>query len=220
MADREPTELERRKIEAEILKIEADTSKINVEKTRWQGLVDDDDRSRSWTNASHAEHMRYHFVGTVGRDSVRDAIQELGRWCRRKPETDLTILLNSPGGSVIDGLALYDFLEELKVGRSVHGVVRGMAASMGAVLLQAGTTRTIGKNAHVLIHEISTGAIGKLSELEDEVEFARKLNDRLSEILAERSTLDAKKIRGKMKSKDWWLQSAQAIDLGFADTIG
>jgi ATP-dependent protease ClpP protease subunit len=91
---------------------------------------------------------------------------------------------------------------------------------MGGILLQAGDERVIGKNAHLMIHEISAGAVGKLSEIEDEAKFCAMLSDRLVDILAERSTLTPTQIKRRWKRKDWWLSAEEAVELGFADRIG
>lgn len=170
--------------------------------------------------ASANQARVYPFFGAVTSGSVQPCIATLNSWSRRDPGSDLTIVFNSPGGSVIDGLALYDFLDELKAnGHRITTVARGMAASMGGVLLQAGDERVIGANAHVLIHEISTGMIGKFSEIEDEIAFCKMLQERLLEILAKRSTLTAKQIKTRWSRKDWWLSAVEAVELGFADRI-
>lgn len=170
--------------------------------------------------ASANQAKTYPFMGAVTSSSVQPCIATLGSWSRREPGCDITIVFNSPGGSVIDGLALYDFIDELKAnGHKITTVARGMAASMGGVLLQAGDDRVIGPNCHVLIHEISTGMIGKFSEIEDEIAFCKMLQERLLEILAKRSTLTAKQIKSKWSRKDWWLSAVEAVELGFADRI-
>lgn len=148
-------------------------------------------------------------------------MEDLGVWARRDIGKPITIIFNSPGGAVIDGLALYDFIDDLKEkGVQVTTIARGMAASMGGVLLQAGNKRIVGKNAHVLIHEVSKGSIGKVSEIEDDIKFAKKLQERLVDILAERSTMTTNQIKNKWKRKDWWLGADECVKFGFADEIG
>jgi ATP-dependent Clp endopeptidase proteolytic subunit ClpP len=171
--------------------------------------------------ASANQAKVYPFMGAVSAGSVQPCIATLGSWSRREPGCDITIVFNSPGGNVIDGLALYDFIDELKAnGHKITTVARGMAASMGGILLQAGDERIIGANAHILIHEITTAMIGKFSEIEDEVAFCKMLQERLLNILAERSTLTAKQIRTRWLRTDWWIGSEEAVALGFADEIG
>ena len=166
----------------------------------------------------------YNFVGSVTEKAAKDCIEALDSWSRRDPGLDMTIVLNTPGGDVIDGLALYDFivtdLREVR-GHSVNTVTRGYAASMGGILLQAGDERLIGANAHLLIHEVSRSAgLEKLAELEDVVEFSKRLQNRLVAILAERSTMSIKEIKRKWTRHDWWLSAEETVEFGFADAIG
>ncbi|MGZ6854806.1 MAG: ClpP family protease [Mycobacteriaceae bacterium] len=166
-------------------------------------------------------HRVYTFIGAVRGDTVHSCMSTLGKWSRAEPGCGITIVFNSPGGSVIDGLALYDHLIELRqLGHRITTVARGMAASMGGILLQAGDERIVGPNAHVLIHEISSGAVGKFSEIEDEIAFLKKLQDHCVNILAERSTLTARQIKSKWRKTDWWLGADEAVKFGFADRIG
>ena len=164
---------------------------------------------------------RYTFFGEVSNDSAADCISHIQHWHRIDPEAEYEIVLNSPGGSVFAGLAIYDDICGLREeGHRFTITTRGIAASMGAIILQAADERVIGKNGHILLHEPSTGAIGKLSEIEDEARFADQLSSRLLEILAERSSLSPQQIKRKWKRKDWWLGAEQAVELGFADRIG
>src|SRR5690606_40252913 len=111
------------------------------------------------------------------------------------PGAPITIKINSPGGSVFEGLALYDRLRALSaLGHHITTVSYGMAASMGGILLQAGDTRLVAPNAWFLIHEVSTITWGNTSEIEDQIEFTRRLQDQLLEILASRSKLSKAKI--------------------------
>ncbi len=162
----------------------------------------------------------YTFFAEVDEESVREAIRDLSAWSRRAPGRPIRLVLSSPGGSVLDGLALYDFLGELRArGHHLQMLALGTAASMGGVLLQAGTERLLGRNAFVLVHEVRGGAIGTSSSLGDTVEFIGRLEERLLEILAERSALTAAQIRERWGRRDWWLTAQEAVDLGFADAV-
>lgn len=170
--------------------------------------------------ASEYEHRIYAFDGPVRGDSVQHAIVTLGQWQRRKPDMPITIVFNSPGGNVFNGLALYDYIKELQIqGTRIDTVALGMAASMGGVLLQAGEKRTMSPHSYLLIHEVSDFAGGNFSELEDQVKFAKRLQDRLLAILAERSTLSQKRIEARWKRRDWWLDANEALELGFVDEV-
>lgn len=207
-------ELEEQKLEVEIRKITAEAQRHEYE------AVKSHKELKAW-EASADEHHIYHFFGGVDSNTTMSCIDVLGNWSRRAPNQDLTIVFNSPGGSVIHGLALYDFLMDLRLnGHKLTTVARGMAASMGGILLQAGNERVVGNNSHILIHEISSIGIGKMSELEDEIKFMKRLQDRCLDILAQRSSLSKKQIDNRWKRKDWWLSSNETVDLGFADRIG
>jgi ATP-dependent protease ClpP protease subunit len=106
-------------------------------------------------------------------------------------------------------------------GIKVTTAVLGMAASMAGVLLQAGDERVVGPNAHILIHEVNVDSMGgKVSALEDETKFLRRLNVRSYEILAARAKLKVAAIETRAKRRDWWLTAEEAVELGFADRIG
>jgi ATP-dependent Clp protease protease subunit len=170
--------------------------------------------------ADAGQALVYTFFAEVDEDSVREAVRELSAWSRRAPGRPIRLVLNSPGGSVLEGLALFDFLGELRSrGHHLQVLALGTAASMGGVLLQAGSDRLLGRNAFVLVHEVRGGAIGTSSSLGDTVEFIGRLEERLLAILAERSTLTAEQIRARWGRRDWWLTAQEAVDLGFADVV-
>jgi ATP-dependent Clp endopeptidase proteolytic subunit ClpP len=170
--------------------------------------------------ASEYENRIYAFDGAVSGGSVQHAIVTLGQWVRRDPETPITIVFNSPGGNVFNGLALFDYIKDMQSqGTQIDTVALGMAASMGGVLLQAGKERTMSEHSYLLIHEVSDFAGGQMSELEDQVKFAKRLQERLLSILAERSTLNKRQIERRWKRRDWWLDADEALKLGFCDRI-
>lgn len=209
----EALEIEKRKLQIRMLG--AQTKRHELAARRAQRETD------AW-DASADEHRIYNFFGSVDASSCMAANDVLGNWARRSSEGEFTIVFNSPGGSVIHGLALFDFVEEIKRKHDVKitTIARGMAASMGGVLLQAGNKRIVGSNAHVLIHEVSSIGMGKMSELEDDIKFAKRLQDRLLDILSSRSTLSKKQVETRWKRRDWWLNAQECVDLGFADEIG
>lgn len=206
---------------AEIAKLESERKLIELRSKALRLSIKDKQREELDYLAGAHQHRLYHFFGPVDKSSAAGCLETLAYWSRRDPGCDIKIVFNSPGGSVIDGLALYDELQALKEnGHNITTVARGMAASMGAVLLQAGDTRIIGRNAHMLIHQISYGAIGSFGEIEDEVSFAKQLQDRLLDILEERSTLTKKQIKNRWERKNWWLGADEVIGSGFADIVG
>jgi ATP-dependent Clp endopeptidase proteolytic subunit ClpP len=170
--------------------------------------------------AQCSAHRVYTFYGAVNALNISTCMAELAIWSREAPGKPLTVIFNSPGGFVDDGMALYDYLLHLRsLGHHITTIALGRAASMGGVLLQAGDTRVIGPNAFVLIHEVAAGTSGKLSEMSDSIAFWKRQEGKLLKILAERSTMSVAQIRRKWHKTDWWLDAEEAVELGFADSI-
>lgn len=205
---------------ADRLKAELDLeqSRITVAKAKLE--LAELERGHAEARAA-AKHARvYFFSRSVSKKSVTETIETLGLWSRRDPEAEIRLVINTQGGDVVHGLALYDFLGELKaLGHRLTTVAIGQAASFGSVLLQAGDRRLIGRNASVLLHEISSYASGKLTTMEDEIEFTRSLERRLLAILASRSKLSVEEIAARWSRKDWWLTAEEVVALGLADAI-
>lgn len=127
----------------------------------------------------------------------------------------ITIVLNSPGGEVFSGLLLFDTLRRSTV--NIITITRGLGASMGSILAQAGDVRLVSPNTWYMIHEPASIAWGKVGDIKREAAMLTRLHDQLCDILAERSTLDKAAIKRRSQDKDWWMSAAEAIDFGFFD---
>lgn len=206
-------DLEKLNLFAEMRKFDAERL-VHEEEVRYKSRNNNN-------NDSHSGDARiYTFYDPVKAPSVTKCMEEIGNWSRRDAGQNIKIVLNSPGGAVLDGLALYDYLLEIRrQGHHVEVVTLGVAASMGGVILQAGDVRTMGRNSWLLIHEVGTGSTGTISEIEEDLEFSKRLQDNIVEILAARSTLTSKSIKLKWKKKDWWLNAQEALDLELIDQI-
>lgn len=176
--------------------------------------------------AGDCEHRVYRFNGDVEEKSVDKAIDVLNRWDRLTPECNITIYFNSPGGSVTDGMALYDEIRRLGKTHKVTTIASGMAASMGGVLLQSGTKRVMAKEAWLLIHSPSAVAFGSMGELKDRTGWIEKVNEQIVDIFYTRSkeTNAPKKlgriaIAKRFDRKDWWVGSELALAHGFVDEV-
>lgn len=162
----------------------------------------------------------FHFFAQVSKGTVSETIETLGHWARRDPGEDITIVFNSPGGNVFEGFALFDFIQDLRGrGHRITTKSLGMAASMGGILLQAGDERVMSPHGYMLIHEISGGAGGTASDIEDTLKLIERLQKKSLGILAERSSMTAQQIARKWKKNDWWLDADEALALGFIDRI-
>lgn len=164
---------------------------------------------------------RLSFFGDVSPQNVDTVIEALEHWSIRDPGEPIVITFNTPGGSVTDGMALFDTIKMLqRNGHHVTTRARGIAASMGAVLFQAGDERIIDARAKLLIHQgSSSGGRMTAGEAEDHAEFLKMVLDDLLEILAERSTLTKRQISNKWNRKDWWIKAEDAVKFGFADRV-
>jgi len=118
------------------------------------------------------------------------------------------------------GFALFDVLNEaIAEGHTITTRAYGYAASMGGILLQVGTIRQMAPTCYLMIHEVSSGVIGKVSEMKDEAKLAEDLNTRALEILTSKSNLSVRQLKTKQQRKDWWMPAAEALKYGFIDEI-
>src|SRR5512146_833373 len=176
---------ERRKITNEMAAQDALLRSLQAEATVNEIRAAENVLNQKIELARNFHYCVYRFHEHVEAGSVTDCMNTLTVWDRMHPEKDMEIIFNSPGGSVIDGFELFDFIQELKrKGHHITTSTRGMAASMGGILLQAGDKRVMGKEAVVLIHQVSAVALGKIGEIEDEVELIHKLQSRALGIFA------------------------------------
>src|ERR1700712_2617620 len=141
---------------------------------------------RSWDIYSRLLVDRIIFLGSDVNDTVSNIIiAQLLFLQMADPKKDIHIYINSPGGSVTAGLAIYDTMQYMTCDVNTYCV--GMAASMGAVLLAAGTKgkRFALPNSDIMIHQVSGGAQGQASDVERTVEYMFKLKKRLIRIISQ-----------------------------------
>lgn len=171
-------------------------------------------------------YHHYSFNGAVLGLTVDRCLRELALWDRQDKACDMNLTIDSPGGSVIDGMHLFDQLANYSLrgggGHKVTITVRGYAASMAGILLQAADVRRIGAESYLMIHEISTFAQGKIGELKDEMKFLDRISARVADIFVTRAAgkITLEDFQKGWHRADWWLDSKQAVELGFADEIG
>ena len=164
---------------------------------------------------------RFDFVGIVMEGGVHDFMVRLSNWSKRNPGGDIEILMNSPGGSVLDGLALVDFLQILQGrGHKITIIGTGMVASMAGVLLQVADDRVLTKHAYFGMHEVSSYVgSANTSQAEDALKFTKELQGRLVDLLCAKSTLTKAKLTRIWKRKDIWANADEALKLGLIDRI-
>jgi len=211
-------ESEKARMEARLAQLQADAIEPTILEAQIKAARAGESYERDMTADRY--HHRYNFSGHVDDSSVKSCIEQLNYWDRTEEPSTLEIVFYSPGGSVLAGMALFDHILAMREkGWRFVTIARGYAASMGGVLLQAGDVRAMGREAYLLIHEVSTLAAGKLGELEDEVAFCKKITERVIDIFASRSKLSRNTIRRRMSRRDWWIDSTEALKLGLVDEI-
>lgn len=159
------------------------------------------------------------FIGLPIDDYVANIIQaQLLYLDSADPGKDIQIYFNSPGGSVSAGLGIYDTMQYISC--DIATICTGMAASMSAVLLTAGTKgkRSALKHSRVMIHQPMGGAEGQASDIEITVREIVKLKRELYEIIAFHSGNPVEKVE-KDSDRDYWMTSKEAKDYGMIDEI-
>lgn len=134
------------------------------------------------------------------------------------PKRDIKLYINSPGGSVYDGLAIIDTMNYIEPDVQTIGI--GLQASMGAMLLSCGAKgkRFVLPNARVMIHQPSSGTEGKITDQEIALKEGIFLKKRLAEIFAERTGKSVKQVEKDM-DRDNWMSAAEAVEYGIVDKV-
>ena len=215
--DPSKTALEKKKLELEIAQLELANRKLAADAKSFELAYQRE--HENWTVRSNAQRV-FHFNDAIFGDSVAFCMARMQDFVDIDATLPIEIVLNSPGGSVVDGFELYDFLLALRAkGTRIDTTIMGMGASMAGIIAQAGETRRIGPNSYFMVHEVASMSLGKLSSMKDAVKLSERLYDRLLGVLEHRSTMSADEIRQKAERRDWWLDAAEALDLGFVDEV-
>jgi ATP-dependent Clp protease protease subunit len=159
------------------------------------------------------------FLGTGIDDQVADSmVAQLLFLEAEDPEKDIQIYVNSPGGSVTAGLAIYDTMQQ--VAPDVVTICYGLAASMGAFLLSGGTKgkRLALPNARIMIHQPLGGAQGQAVDIEIQAREILYLKDTLNGLLAEHTGQPLEKI-AEDTDRDYFLSPAEAVEYGLIDRV-
>ncbi|HPO19621.1 MAG TPA: ATP-dependent Clp protease proteolytic subunit, partial [Rubrivivax sp.] len=134
------------------------------------------------------------------------------------PDKDISLYINSPGGSVSAGLSIYDTMNFIKP--DVSTLCMGMAASMGSFLLMAGAKgkRNALPNSRIMMHQPSGGAQGQASDIEIQAREILKTREQLNRIYAERTGQPLERIAADME-RDRWMSPTEAVDYGLIDKV-
>ena len=156
--------------------------------------------------------------GPIGDDVANVIIAQLVFLEHEDPKKDIKLYLNSPGGSVTSGMAIYDTMQFITP--DVSTICVGMAASMAATLLAGGAAgkRLILENAEVMIHQVMGGAEGQASDIEINARHILKIKERLNKILAQHTGQPVKKVE-KDSDRDYYMSAEEAKEYGLVDEI-
>lgn len=174
---------------------------------------------RSYDIYSRLLKDRIIFLGTQVSDDVANLIvAQLLFLESDDPEKDINFYINSPGGSVTAGLAIYDTMQYIKP--DISTVCIGQAASMGSLLLAAGTKgkRYSLPNSRIMIHQPLGGAQGQASDIEIQAKEILRMKETLNQMLASHTDQDIKKIR-KDTDRDYFMSGEEAKKYGLIDQV-
>ena len=174
---------------------------------------------RAFDIYSRLLNERVIFLGEeVNSRTANVIVAQLLHLAYENPDEDIKLYINSPGGSVYDGLAIYDTMNFIKPDVQTIGI--GLQASMGAFLLSAGAKgkRAILPNARVMIHQPSSGTRGKITDQEIDLKEGLLLKEKLAQILAENSGQKLEKLKNDME-RDYWMSAEEAVEYGLVDKI-
>ena len=159
------------------------------------------------------------FLGTPVMDDIADSIvAQLLFLDAEDPEKDVQIYINSPGGSVTAGMAIYDTMQQIRP--DVVTICFGLAASMGAFLLSGGAKgkRMSLPSSRIMIHQPSGGAQGQSADIEIQAREILYLKKRLNEMLAEHTGQDLEKIEADTE-RDFFMSAEEAMEYGLIDKV-
>jgi len=191
---------------------------------------DDDDETIDDISTSNKyitkENNHIYFHSEVDRDSVFKLTTHIRKLelaniilahnlCSDDP-IPIYLHISSFGGSVFDALTAIDVIKSCKV--PIHTIIEGATASAGTLISVVGNTRYIRPNAHMLIHQLSSGLWGKMSEIEDDFENNKLLMEKIKDIYKNHASIPRKELNEILKHDLWW-DSAKCIKNGLVDEI-
>ena len=157
-------------------------------------------------------------TGEITDETANSVVAQLIFLEGKDPDKDISLYINSPGGSVSAGMAIYDTVNFIKC--DVTTICVGLAASMGAFLLSSGTKgkRFALPNSEIMIHQPLGGARGQASDIEIQANHIKKIKEKINKILAEQSNQPLEKVQ-KDTDRDYYMSAEEALEYGLIDKI-
>jgi ATP-dependent Clp protease protease subunit len=177
------------------------------------------DGERAFDIYSRLLNERIIFLGEeVNEHTANIVVAQLLHLAYADSKKDIKLYINSPGGTVYDGLAIYDTIQYIKPDVMTIGI--GLQASMGSFLLSSGTKgkRVALPNSRIMIHQPSSGTQGKITDQEITLREGVYLKNRLNEILAKNTGQKVSKIEKDME-RDFWMSAEEAMKYGIIDEV-
>ena len=183
-------------------------------------VIEQDSRGeRAFDIYSRLLKDRIIFLGTPIDDQIANlVVAELLHLESEEPDTDISIYINSPGGSVYAGLTIYDAMQFVRP--EIQATCVGLAVAMGALLLAGGTKgkRLALPNAKILIHQVSGGFEGQATDIEIQAREVISVKRRLEEIIAEHTGQPLERVSKDME-RDYFMTSDEAREYGIIDRV-
>lgn len=202
----------------------AEKTQAEAELAKWTARTAHVEYEQARINHEHQLDGVYSFYKEITEKSCNKLLRTMKVWHDYDPKGAWTIYLNSIGGDLMAGLALLDELivNSIRGGGNHHVTikVRGEAASMAGILLQAADLRLIGPSSHLMVHEPSSFLEGTMHQVKDHIDWVVRWWDSACELYAGRSKLTKTQIAEKALKNDWWMTASEAVEWGFADDIG
>lgn len=177
------------------------------------------DGERVFDIYSRLLNERIIFLGEeVNEHTANIVVAQLLHLAHVDSKADISLYINSPGGSVYDGLAIYDTMNFIKPDVATYGI--GLQASMGAFLLSSGAQgkRFCLPHAKVMIHQPSSGTRGKVTDMEIDLKETIELKEMLAKIMAKNTGQKLAKIKSDME-RDYWMSPDEAVKYGLIDKV-
>jgi len=177
------------------------------------------DGERAFDIYSRLLNERIIFLGEdVNEHTANSVVAQLLHLAYVDPQADISLYINSPGGSVYDGMAIYDTMNFIKPDVATYGI--GLQASMGAFLLSSGAK---GKgfclpHAKVMIHQPSSGTHGKVTDMEIDMKETLEVKEMLAKIMAKNTGQKLAKVKSDME-RDYWMTPDEAVKYGLIDKV-
>ncbi len=177
------------------------------------------DGERGYDIYSRLLEERIIFLGDqVDHNTANVVVAQLLHLANEDPDRDIKFYINSPGGSVYDGLAIYDTMQHIKPDVATFGI--GLQASMGAVLLSSGAKgkRTLLPNSRVMIHQPSSGTQGMVTDQEISLRESVRIKELLIDMMVKNTGQKRAKIKADME-RDFWMTAEEAKKYGIVDSV-